>query len=1585
MKMTMMVKPLQSLGLIDLELDKEVDRPQAKVGEEVTFTISVTNKGPSSATNLVVEDKLPSGFEFVSANIEFPLYNQFSGFWNIGTLEADETAVLEITAKLLDTGDYGNVAEVYDYNERDIDSSPNNDDGDQSEDDEDGASVTPLQSIDLELNKSVDITNPEIGDIIAFTISLVNKGASRATGVVVTDKLPSGYTYVSHEVTEGSYNASTGVWNVGTVIVGNTEFLTIRASVNASGDFKNIAEVAAANEEDEDSEPGNDDGDQSEDDEDSASITPQSAIDLELTKVVDNLTPFVGEAITFTITLTNKGPDEATNVVVSEVVPDGYTYQGSNDADYNQALGIWTIDNLGVGETRTLRITVTVNPTGEYLNQAEVLSVDQSDLDSSPGNGVDTDGDGIFINDPGDEDDGDAASINPRCQLGASLISVDCDDNGTPSNPNDDQFTFSVVIQAFQGSNSWIASTGATGSYGELVEFGPYPISGGAAFISFTDVGDNSCSTSISVDPPNTCSDQCDILAQLIQSPVCNDNGTPVNPNDDTYTFVVTVNGVNTGGNWIASDGSIGTYGEPFSFGPYPINEESLTIDFFDSGDNSCVSSITVAAPEECSDQCLIIPARISTDCDDNGTPFDPSDDRFSVTVLIEGTNTSGTWRASNGVTGQYGQSKLLGIFPISGGSINMEIVDGSDSGCKTSIFADAPPPCPQCELILEVTNVTCQDNGTPFDPSDDVFTFDVVVTGNNASEIGWRQQLRDGSFDKEGLYDEVVTFGPYPIADGTVDIRLRDKTDSGCFVDFSVDPPAACSATCRMDVAIGDIVCDDSGTPNDPSDDTFRVVVTVTGEGVGTIGWIADDPNATEGEYGIFKIFGPYLISDGDLVFNIYDKEVFGCNTQIEIPAPEPCSPECLVTAEVTNIVCDNNGTPANPTDDTFTFEVTTDGFNNSGSWVSTDPNQTTGDIGTTTVFGPYPISGGDLSFQIRDLLDANCAVDISVEAPETCSEQCEVIATVTNILCDDNGTFTDPDDDTFTFELTVTGFNNSNGWIASDGSVGQYNETKVFGPYPIDVSTVALNITDLETTTCFASVLVDAPETCSNAECDISATMVSLNCISNDPNDPFDDEFTVDIHVSGTSIGTGWVAFDPLGTTGNYNETVTFGPYPMSFGGLVFTIADNLENKCNTEITIEAPELVVECPEPDGDDGFVFATEPDECAATINVPLPVVEENCSDYTVTTEIVNAAGEVIATIYPDVSSQNDEDDHDPEGIIVNPFDLALVKSLAKGQDSLVVQGDTVNYTIAVTNQGLIAADSILITDYFPASAMEFDPTLNPGWTILESGKVQYLFTRADDHLTVNGLITYDTVKVDLSLVIKPTVDDNQQLVNEAEISRATNLLGQVPVDVDSQADTLANNDAGGVAGGETDDAVNGDGSGAVDLDDARYDEDDHDPAEVFVNPFDLASYMVLDDEQSHLVTKGETVDYVIKVFNQGLVAADNILLTNYIPEGMTFIEIDNPGWTLFQGDKAQLFLSENNGLLPDGGLVSLDSVYATLKLRVNANVPMNTDLTSQIEISGATDILGNAVEDIDSRMDEEQGNDAGGHPKRGYE
>ncbi|WP_460640207.1 Ig-like domain-containing protein [Larkinella harenae] len=115
------------------------------------------------------------------------------------------------------------------------------------------------------------------------------------------------------------------------------------------------------------------------------SAPPVQTIDLALTKTVSKPQPALQEVITYTLTLTNSGPANATGVEVKDLLPAGLTFQSSN-GNYNANTGIWTVGAVNSGSTVQLIITARVTTQGTWFNKAEVSKADQQDSDSTPNN-----------------------------------------------------------------------------------------------------------------------------------------------------------------------------------------------------------------------------------------------------------------------------------------------------------------------------------------------------------------------------------------------------------------------------------------------------------------------------------------------------------------------------------------------------------------------------------------------------------------------------------------------------------------------------------------------------------------------------------------------------------------------------------------------------------------------------------------------------------------------------------------------------------------------------------------------------------------------------------------------------------------------------------------------------------------------------------------------------------------------------------------------------------------------------------------------------------------------------------------------
>jgi uncharacterized repeat protein (TIGR01451 family) len=120
-------------------------------------------------------------------------------------------------------------------------------------------------------------------------------------------------------------------------------------------------------------------------------VPPATGADLSIHLTADTLTPNPAGYLTYTITVTNHGPLTATGVSVlfSIVVPDGY-FSDNGETAYNPEIGVWTVGTIASGDSVSLIVTISLGTSfengDEIVQTVEVLTSDQHDPDSTPGN-----------------------------------------------------------------------------------------------------------------------------------------------------------------------------------------------------------------------------------------------------------------------------------------------------------------------------------------------------------------------------------------------------------------------------------------------------------------------------------------------------------------------------------------------------------------------------------------------------------------------------------------------------------------------------------------------------------------------------------------------------------------------------------------------------------------------------------------------------------------------------------------------------------------------------------------------------------------------------------------------------------------------------------------------------------------------------------------------------------------------------------------------------------------------------------------------------------------------------------------------
>ncbi|MFK7906360.1 MAG: DUF11 domain-containing protein, partial [Chitinophagales bacterium] len=146
------------------------------------------------------------------------------------------------------------------------------------------------------------------------------------------------------------------------------------------------------------------------------------------------------------------------------------------------------------------------------------------------------------------------------------------------------------------------------------------------------------------------------------------------------------------------------------------------------------------------------------------------------------------------------------------------------------SIKGCTGPLLNSCEITPTVSNIQCNDNGTPDMGTDDTFSFDLTIQGNECSSPdGWEANINGVSVS--GDYGLTSTFSGYAISAGNLNFNIEDRGDTDCQSNAIVTAPSPCSnGTDGVDLEL-------TQTVNDPSLSPFtNRIFTVTIENKGNV-----------------------------------------------------------------------------------------------------------------------------------------------------------------------------------------------------------------------------------------------------------------------------------------------------------------------------------------------------------------------------------------------------------------------------------------------------------------------------------------------------------------------------------------------------------------------------------------------------------------------------------------------------------------------------------------------------------------------------------------------------------------------------
>ncbi|MBC5773419.1 DUF11 domain-containing protein [Pontibacter sp. KCTC 32443] len=353
---------------VDLVVTNTVSAGSYTVGKPLTYTVTIVNNGPELASGVTLSDLLDNTkLELISATASHGSYNSTTGIWNVTDMGSGATRTLTITAKPKITGSISQVASINSLDQADRNTTNNSA----------TATITVVPSADIEVKNMASGTTFNNGDEVTYTITAKNLGPNNATGVAITDLLPSGLTLVNATTATGTYNATDGIWTLGALSNGATATLTLKATINKLG---TITTTATLN-----SRAGFELDDQASNNTASNTVTVLPTADVAVTNTVNNTSPNQNQDVIYTIKVTNNGPNHATDVTISNQIPTGLTITDYSltAGSLNLATGTWSVGTVVSGTSQTLLLYARPSATGSIALTATQTHAEYDGINSN--------------------------------------------------------------------------------------------------------------------------------------------------------------------------------------------------------------------------------------------------------------------------------------------------------------------------------------------------------------------------------------------------------------------------------------------------------------------------------------------------------------------------------------------------------------------------------------------------------------------------------------------------------------------------------------------------------------------------------------------------------------------------------------------------------------------------------------------------------------------------------------------------------------------------------------------------------------------------------------------------------------------------------------------------------------------------------------------------------------------------------------------------------------------------------------------------------------------------------------------------
>ncbi|MBP6471403.1 MAG: DUF11 domain-containing protein [Chloroflexi bacterium] len=359
----------------DLAITKSDTPDPVTAGEQVTYTIGVTNQGPDGATNVMVVDTLPAGVSFVSAVPGSPTCAEASGVvtCDLGALANAGTAQVTIVA-LVDsstTGSLANTAVV------------SADEYDDNADNNTATTTTQVKLVaDLAITKSDGQVNIVAGETLTYTITVSNAGPSDVNGAQVVDNFPAtllGAAWQCASSGGASCASASGTGDIDLSVnipVGGGITILASATVanTATGLLINTAEVTPP--------AGTTDPNLANNTAtDTNSLGALADVGLSASAAPDPVHPM--EWVTVTLTVANSGPSAAGGVQITSLLPTSISFVSSDICTMTGNQLACTIGVLENGQQATATVVLQAKTVGTVQQQFNVFAVNDSNASNN--------------------------------------------------------------------------------------------------------------------------------------------------------------------------------------------------------------------------------------------------------------------------------------------------------------------------------------------------------------------------------------------------------------------------------------------------------------------------------------------------------------------------------------------------------------------------------------------------------------------------------------------------------------------------------------------------------------------------------------------------------------------------------------------------------------------------------------------------------------------------------------------------------------------------------------------------------------------------------------------------------------------------------------------------------------------------------------------------------------------------------------------------------------------------------------------------------------------------------------------------